>query len=210
MQNKSVNQTYNSRDVRILAKDIVYNGHFQMLKIRLQYRLFKGEWSAVITREIFRRGQAAGVILYDPILNKVVLTEQFRVGALADKASPWLLEIVAGVLDQSDTDLESLAKREIFEEAGLKTLAMMPICHYWASPGGCTEQVHLYCAKVDASKAGGVFGLADEHEDIRVVVMDVEDAFAALKTGQIRDAATIIAMQWLQLNLQMVKEMWKN
>ncbi|MDF2868230.1 MAG: ADP-ribose diphosphatase [Gammaproteobacteria bacterium] len=208
MQHKSLNKYYKQRDVRILAKKIVYHGYFQMLKYQLQHRLFNGKWSEVMDREVFERGKVAGILLYDPVLNSVVLTEQFRIGALNDPLSPWLLEIAAGVMDEKDLDLETLAKRETKEETGLEPLAMLPICQYWTSPGGCTEQVGLFCAKVDASQAGGIFGLAAEHEDIRVTVMNTEQAFARVASGRICNAASIIALQWLQLNQTKVNEQW--
>jgi len=210
MRHKLHDKCYEQQDVRILDKQIVYQGFFQMHKYKLQHRLFSGQWSEVLERELYTRGQVAGVLLYDPLLDKVVLTEQFRLGALEGGASPWLLEIVAGVLDKDDQDLESLAKRETREEAGLEPLAMMPICQYWASPGGSDERISLFCAKVDASNAGGIFGLADEHEDIRVVVMNTEQAFAALAAGQICNALSIIALQWLQLHKAQVDANWRS
>jgi len=208
MQHKLLNPSYKQKDVRILAKKVVYHGYFQMLQYRLQHRLFNGEWSEVIDREVFERGKVAGVLLYDPVLNQVVLIEQFRIGALNDASSPWLLEIVAGVLDENDLDLETLAKRETQEETGLEPLAILPICQYWVSPGGCTEQVSLFCAKVDASRAGGIFGLATEHEDIRVTALDTAKAFAMVASGYICNAASIIALQWLQLNQMQVDKQW--
>jgi ADP-ribose pyrophosphatase len=205
MQDKS---TYEHGDVRLLEQQVVYQGYFQLLKYHLQHRLFQGNWSEPMQREVFVRGEVAGALLYDPIVNKVVLVEQFRVGALRGDASPWLLEIVAGVLDTHDTDAQSLAKREVKEEAGLDTLDILPIFRYWASPGACDERVSLFCARVDASKAGGIFGLSAEHEDIRVVVLSAEQAFEKLAQGLICNALTIIALQWLQLNKSRIDEKW--
>lgn len=208
MPNTTFTTDYHHADVQVLDKQIAYDGYFQIIKYQLKHRLFNGGWSETIIREVFERGQAAGVLLYDPILNKVVLTEQFRVGTLQDKASPWLLEIVAGILDETDQDFANLARRETREEAGLEPLALMPITEYWASPGACTEKISLFCAKVDASNAGGVHGLAAEHEDIRVVVMDTAEAFAAVSDGRICNALSIIALQWLQLNQVKVNAEW--
>lgn len=210
MQHKSTDKQFGHKDVRILRKEVVYQGYFQMLKYQLQHRLFSGGWSEIITREMFVRGQVAGILLYDPLLNKVVLIEQFRVGALDSEHSPWLLEIVAGVLDNEDRDAEVSARREIQEETGLEPQAIIPICHYWVSPGGCNEQVQLFCAKVDASKAGGTFGLATENEDIRVVILDTAKAFEAVAVGRICNALSIIALQWLQLNQTRVNDLWVN
>ena len=115
--------------------------------------------------------------------------------------------MVAGILTSNES-LEDLAKRETKEEAGLVAEELMPICDYWVSPGGANERVALFCAKVDASHAGGVHGLADENEDIRVHVFSSEEAFSMVRSGRINNAATIIALQWLELNIKKVQTTW--
>ena len=84
--------------VEILDKTICYNGFFRIERYRLRHRLYSGAWSRELTRELFERGHAAAVLPYDPILDAVVLVEQFRIGALEAPGDPWLLEIVAGVM----------------------------------------------------------------------------------------------------------------
>lgn len=200
-------KTFTSSDVKILEKKTVYKGYFRIEKITLQHRLFAGDWSTPFEREIFERGHAVAVLLYDPILNKVVFIEQFRVGALEKNGNPWLLELVAGIIEE-DENPEQVAMRETQEEAGLKFSALIPIYRYWVSPGGSTETVNLFCARVDASHAGGIHGLADEHEDIKVWVYDTQEAYQLLEQGQICNAITIIALQWLQLHEKAVKERW--
>jgi len=194
-------RTKQKKDVEIVSRETAYRGYFSIEAYKLRYRLFEGGWSESVEREVFERGQVAAVLPYDPKLNKVVLIEQFRVGALNDKRSPWLLEIVAGVLEPDETP-EQLAHREAKEEAGIEILEMIPMYHYWVSPGGCTERVKLFCGKVDASQAGGIHGLDHEHEDIRVHVVDVQEAFDMVRSGVINNALSIIALQWLELNLE--------
>jgi ADP-ribose pyrophosphatase len=187
--------------VDIVKEQNLYQGFYQLKKLYLRHQLFAGGWSPTYERELITRYRVAAALPYDPKLDKVVLIEQFRVGALEDENSPWLLELVAGIMTEFEP-LENLVKRETQEEAGLEVQELIPICDYWVSPGGTNERVALYCAKVDASHAGGIHGLSEENEDILVHILDSKDAFAAIRSGRINNAATIIALQWLELNLQ--------
>ena len=192
----------------IKEKEITYQGYFQMKRVHFRHRLFAGGWSPVIQREVLETKNAVGVLGYDPVVNKVVLIQQFRIGAAGDKESPWLLEIIAGAIEKNNDNYEQTAHREAQEEAGLELRDLLPICQYWSSPGGITEKFHLFCAQVDASSVIGVHGLLEENEDIKVMAVDVGDAFVALANGQINNAPSIIALQWLQLNLEKVKKRW--
>ena len=194
--------------VEILDKTICYDGFFRMERYRLRHRLFSGAWSRVLMRELFERGHAAAVLPYDPVLDAVVLVEQFRIGALEAPGDPWLLEIVAGVLDHPDEAPEAVARREAVEEANCHLQEVVHICEYFVSPGGTSERTSLFCGKVDAAGSGGVYGLAEEAEDIRVVVVPFAEALAQLRAGKINSAAPIIALQWLQLNHQQLRTRW--
>ena len=151
------------------------------------------------TREIFERGSVVALLPYDPKLRKVVLIEQFRAGAIHDEKSPWLIECVAGVIDEGET-VEEVAIRESKEEANCEIIHLEKICRYYVSPGGTTEECTLFCGIVDSNGIGGIHGLAEENEDIRVEVVDTEIAYQWLAEGIIKSSATIIALQWLQLN----------
>ena len=200
---------FTTQDVEILDKKRVYEGVFRIDRYQCRHRLFKGGWTDVLTRELFERGHAVGVLLFDPHRDKVVLIEEFRIGALHHHATPWLIEIVAGVMNPGESP-EEVALRESIEESGLAPTELMPILNYLVSPGGTTEKVWLFCGKVDSSKAGGIFGLPAEHEDIRVHVFNTVDAYQAVEEGTVVNAMTIIALQWLQINEHRVKEYWKN
>jgi ADP-ribose pyrophosphatase len=186
-------------DVKILSKKTLYQGFACIERYKLKHRLFAGGWSKPFERELTIRYNAVAVLPYDPKLDQVVLIEQFRIGALKDKNSPWLLELVAGVLDKN-IPKQQIAHLETKEEAGLDIIKLIPIHGYWTSPGGSSEYVDLYCGIVDASNAGGIHGLSDEHEDILVRTITSQDAFAQVKSGRINNASTIIALQWLELN----------
>jgi len=200
-------QHFTQNDVEVLEKKTGYQGYFRIDKYKIRHRLFAGGWSTPVMREVFERGQAAAALLFDPNLDKIVLIEQFRIGTLSATDSPWLLELVAGIIDKEETPAQ-VAVREIQEEAGLLAKALIPICEYWASPGACTEKITLYCAQVAADKAGGIHGLAEENEDIRVHVVDTQTAYRLVEEGAVKNAPTIIALQWLQLHEQKVKQQW--
>jgi ADP-ribose pyrophosphatase len=204
--------TYADKDVEIIDRTTVWESFFRIDRIRLRHRLFAGGWSETFQRELFMRPPSAGVLLYDPVLDKVVLVEQFRVGALPDSfaqadSGPWLLELVAGMVDAGET-AEQNVNREAFEEAGCEITALLPIAEYFNSPGGSNEKISLFCGRVDASNAGGVFGLADEHEDIRVAVLSVAGAWQAMEDGRLNNAMAIIALQWLIINRERVRRQW--
>lgn len=189
---------FNRSDVEISRDDLVYDGFFKMRALSLRHRLFAGGWSHEISRELFVRNPAVGVVLYDRERDLVGLVEQFRIGALQEKNGPWCLEIVAGIIDDNES-AEDVARREIQEETGLKVDKLDYICNYLSSPGGSNERLDLFCAYCDLSDAGGtVHGLAAEGEDIRFHVLPAADVFAELYQGRFNNAATMISLQWLQ------------
>ena len=193
---------------RVLRHDVVYKGFFQIDRFQLQHQLFSGGWGEPLTRELFERGHAAAVLPYDPSLDALVLIEQFRIGALQAPGGPWLTEIVAGIIDPGEQP-EQVVRREATEEAGLTLGRCEFICDYLVSPGGTSERIALFCGEVDASGAGGVHGLADEGEDIRVTRVAYGDALRMLDDGVLNSASAIIAMQWLMMNRQRLREAWR-
>ncbi|MDZ7622736.1 MAG: NUDIX domain-containing protein [Candidatus Competibacteraceae bacterium] len=194
----------------VLDKTIGYSGFFRLEKYRLRHELFAGGWSPAITRECLERGHAVAVLPYDPERDQIVLLEQFRVGALDFPGGPWLLEIVAGIMDEPDETPEDVARRETVEEAGCELIDLIPICHYLVSPGGTSESITLFCGRVNAAQVGGTGGVVDEHEDIRLHVVSRSEAMDLLDSGRINSAAPIIALQWLKLNHPQLLERWSN
>lgn len=183
----------------ILGKQEVYHGFFRLEKYRLKHGLFAGGWSPEIERELFRRGSCVAVVLYDPDKDAVVLIEQFRVGALLRQEVPWLLEIVAGAVEEGETP-EEVAYREAIEEAGCEIRELLPINAFYTTPGGSSEWLTLYCGVVDSSGVGGIHGLDHEQEDILVSVVSFDEAYALMEQGKINSGIPIIAIQWLALN----------
>lgn len=200
---------YNKKDVFNLTKRILYKGFFSLLEYRFQYRKFDGSISEVVSREILERGHAVVLLAYDDKRDEVVLIEQIRIAAIETEDSPWMLELIAGMMDHENESIEEVAKREALEEAGIVVGQCKPIISYLASPGGLTEKLHVLVGQVDASTAKGVHGLAEENEDIKVHVVSREQAYKWVEEGVINNAASIIALQWLQLNHLTLKNEWK-
>lgn len=190
---------YTHKDIKLIEKKPLYNGYFSMNRYKFKHKLFNGKWSSPIEREVFERGHAAVVLPYDPILKEFVLIEQIRIGALGTSNTPWLIECVAGIIDEGET-AEKVCIRESLEEAGLEIKHLVPAMSYLASPGGTTERLEVFLGIVDAREAGGVYGLDHEDEDILVHRVPEKTAREWLNQGKIENSGTIIAMQWFFLN----------
>jgi len=191
----------------IITKEIIYQGFFRVEKYRLKHTLFGGGWSTEITRELFMRGSCVAVLLYDPHADKVVLIEQFRTGAILNPDKAWLVEIVAGAIEEGET-AEQVAYRESIEEAGCEIQQLMVINEFYTTPGGSSEWITLFCGKVDSTQIGGIYGLDHEDEDILVRAVDFNEVYLMLENGEIESAIPIIAIQWLALNRQKLKQQW--
>lgn len=197
--------TFDLSDVDVISRERVYDGFFKMDRLRLRHKLFAGGWGQEISRELLSRGPAVAAVLYDPVNDLIGLVEQFRVGSMNESQGPWAMEVVAGILDCGGTP-EQAMRRELLEESGIDPHALRYICDYLPSPGGCDEKLYLYCAIADLSEAGGIYGLEEEGEDIRFCVEPAEEVFANLYGGRMNNAATLICLQWLQLNQQILRD----
>ncbi len=195
------------REYKVLDKQIVFDGFFQMEKYRLQHTLFQGGWSQPMSRELFERGHAVAVLLYDPHRDVVVLVEQFRIGALEHDEHPWFVEVVAGMYEEGE-DEEAVIRREAVEESGCELGRIEFIARYWVSPGGTSETIALYCGEVDASQAGEVCGLDHENEDILVHVVPYVQLLEMWQQGLINSATPLIAVQWLMSNRERLLREW--
>ncbi|CNE47590.1 ADP-ribose diphosphatase [Yersinia nurmii] len=200
--------TLNKNDVEIIARESLYSGFFSLNLYRFRHRLFNGEMSGEVKREIFERGHAAVLLPYDPVRDEVVLVEQLRIAALDSSESPWLLEMVAGMIEPGES-VEDVARREAQEEAGIIVGRCKPVLSYLASPGGTSERLSIMVGEVDATTASGIHGLEEENEDIRVHVVSREQAYRWVEEGVIDNAASVIALQWLALHHQLLRKEWE-
>jgi ADP-ribose pyrophosphatase len=196
-----------SKKFKIINKEILYSGFFRMEKYCLQHTLYAGGWSAAINRELFVRGSCVAVLLYDPERDKVVLIEQFRAGAILQPDRAWLVEIVAGAIEEGETAIE-VAYRESIEEAGCEIQELIVINEFYTTPGGASERITLFCGKIDSTKVGGIHGLDHEDEDIWVRSVDFDEAYRMVESNEIESAIPIIAIQWLALNKEKIRQKW--
>jgi ADP-ribose pyrophosphatase len=194
--------------VELMARRNLYRGYLGVDGLRLRHEQFAGGLGPELKREVVERGHAVAVLPYDPALDLVVLIEQFRAGPfVAGDPEPWLVEIIAGIVEDGEA-AEEVAVRESAEEAGLEVTALERIAGFYSSPGVLSEQVELYCGRVDAGGAGGLHGLDHEGEDIRVLVPAFDEAMAMLAEGRIRFAPALVALQWLALNREALRRRW--
>ena len=200
-------------DVEILAHEQAYRGYFGIDRYRLRHRLHRPSpdgdgWTQELRREVFERGHVAALLPYDPVRGEILLVEQVRVGALEWRDTPWCLELIAGIADKDGESAEDLIRREAIEEAGLTLAEMETVAQYMPSPGGTNERLHVFVGKADLAGAGGIFGCADEGEDIRAMTLSADTIPALLTSGRVDNAASLIALQWLLLHRQELDARW--
>lgn len=204
-------QHFSQQDIEILGEQTLYEGFFTLKRIQFKHKLFAGGQSGVVTRELLIKGAASAVIAYDPKEDSVILVEQVRIGAAyhsESNRSPWLLELIAGMVEKGEKP-EEVALRESEEEAGIQVKNLTHCLTVWDSPGGIVERIHLFAGEVDSAQAKGIHGLAEENEDIRVHVVKREQAYQWVCEGKIDNGIAVIGLQWLQLNYAQLQQSWK-
>lgn len=201
-------QSTADRQTELVSKSTLYKRHFRLDEYIVRHSLFAGGLSEPVNREIFERGHAAAVIPYDPVADAIVFIEQFRVGAFAADLHPWLIEFVAGVIDDGESP-SKVVRREAVEEAGCEIGELAPVGKFLVSPGGSSETLSLFCGQVNSATIGGIHGLSEEGEDIRPFVLSFDEAHALLRQGQITNLFTFAALQWLVLNREELRAKWQ-
>lgn len=187
--------------MKVIVKEIkrIFDNFFKIDRAVIQYEKFDGSMTDDIVRLNFDRGHSVAVLLVNLQKQTVILTRQFRFPAyIADLQNPWLLEIIAG-MQEDEADPEKIARKEVFEEVGYVVENLQLIYTILPSPGGTSEKVFLYYAEVTADqKKGPGGGLTGEGEDILILELPINEAISLLNSGNIQDAKTIIALQWLK------------
>lgn len=189
--------TQNER-AKIVSDTTLSTGWTRLSSVELDYQDRKGETHR-LKREIFHRTPAACILLYDATRDIVVLAKQFRLPAYLTGDPAWMIEVPAGLLDGDEP--EEAIRREAMEESGYRVRDVRFLFKALTSPGSVTEVVHFFYAPIDLSdriNEGG--GLAEEHEDIEVMEVPLDDAVAMIGNGEIIDAKTIIMLQWAVIN----------
>ena len=198
------------RKAELLSRETGWQGYFRLDRLTLRHTRHDGSMSPPFEREMFERGHAAGVLPYDPVRDEALLIEQFRPGPLAaGDPDPWQIEIVAGMIDKAGETVEDVIRREAMEEAGIEVGDLEPIAEIYTTPGACTERIALFCGRCDLAGAGGIFGLAGEDEDIRAFPCSMAEIEEALANRTVRNAVTVVALQWLCLNRERLRTAWR-
>jgi ADP-ribose pyrophosphatase len=196
-------------DLRVAGHEIAFKRHLRLDVFRFQHRMFSGDWSGERVYDVVRRGAAVAILLYDPARDAIVLVEQFRLPPLLAGYSPWVVEVVAGLVDKDGESDAAVARRETGEEAGLDVVGeLIPIQRYVPMPGNSDETIMLFCGRVDSRNASGVHGLAHEHEDIRVVVRSAADLETMVEAGQIETGHTLICLYWFFRHRGGLRRQW--
>ena len=195
-------------DIEIARVEIGFSSFLRVDIVRFRRRLFSGDWGREQTYEVLRRGDAVGIVLYDPDRDQLVLVEQFRLAPLYAGLSPWQIEVVAGLVEPGEA-YDEVARRETAEEANLQIIGdLIPIQRYLPSSGAMDESVMLYCGRVDASRANGIHGVADEHEELRVTVKNWAEVETMIDAGEFASGHTLLAIYWLLRHRDKVRRAW--
>jgi ADP-ribose pyrophosphatase len=206
-----------SPDVSIDQVETPWAGRFPLQVVHFRQRRFDGTMSAPRRWELWRRGRASAVLPYDPVLDMVVLIEQFRLPAFAAGLDPVMVEVAAGLIDGDETP-EATILRESQEEMGLQVETLVRIGGFLLTPGGCDEHCTLFAGRVrlgesgqDVATCGGTLGhggLASEQEDIAVSAVPADEAIEKAIAGAYPNSVATIALLWLGLRRDWLREQW--
>ena len=198
---------FGAGDVEVQRQEGGFSGYFSVDTLTLRHRLQSGEWSESMRRELFQRGDAVAVLPWDMVADEVVLIEQFRVGAMRDNDSPWMLELIAGIVETGESDV-NVVHREADEEAGCVLGRLEPIATFYPSAGACSEQIRVFVGELVSAKPGTIQGLDSEHEDILVHQLPRGAVLAMLDRGEINSGHTLIALHWLARHGERLRAAW--
>jgi nudix-type nucleoside diphosphatase (YffH/AdpP family) len=185
-----------SRKAEILDRKVVYDGYYHLQEVTFRHTTFAGGMSRPIKRVVLEVGEIAAGLIVKRQERRVVLIEQFRVPVLQHHDG-WLIEVVAGRVDPGES-AEQAFRRETLEEAGYEVENIQETHRFYTAGATLIEHMTLFCA--DAGNQVNNGGGTDDDEDIRVFEWSYDEFFAAIDRGEIVDAKTIIAGQWLRLN----------
>jgi ADP-ribose pyrophosphatase len=194
------------RNVEIRSERRLFDDFFKVDELVVAHERYDGRMSGDERRLVFERGDAAAVLLFDADARSVVLVEQFKPATLIgrrrdDPSSPdgWITELVAGMIDAGES-ADQAVMREAFEETGYRIDNPRLIAKFFSSPGGSSERIFLYCARVSDVQREGRGG-GDGEEDIKVFQLGIDDLFYRLAEGAIDDPKLAIAAYWLKANI---------
>ena len=199
-----MHSAFMTKRIEIIKKEEVFRqAIFRVVAATLKYELYNGTMSDEVVRLNLDRGDSVAALIHDVQNDVLLMAEQFRYPT-HEKGPGWLTEIVAGMIDDGETPSDSM-KREIWEEVGYRVSSLQHIGTFYVSPGGSSERIHLYYSAVDqADRGSNGGGELSEGENLLVLTIPVDQALEKLDRGQVMDAKTMIALQWLALNRDML------
>ncbi|WP_038146814.1 NUDIX domain-containing protein [Thioclava atlantica] len=202
----TIRRQMQENDLKIVSQDIGYAKFFSVEDYHLNHALFAGGMSETLDRAAFVSGDASVVLPYDPVRDRVMLVEQFRMGPMArGEPSPWTLEAIAGRVDPGESP-EEAALREAGEEAGITIRRLIAGPRYYPSPGAKTEYVYSYVGLADLDDAAtSLGGVADEGEDIRTHLLPFEKLLELVNTGEAGNAPLMLLALWLERNRERLR-----
>jgi ADP-ribose pyrophosphatase len=183
--------------VQITRKNLLLDDFFKVEEAQVSYEQVDGSMSPPVRRLKLDRGDSVAALLHHEERDAVVLVHQFKYPTY-DKGPGWITEVVAGMIDEGETP-DSAIRREILEETGYRADTLQFISSFYVSPGGSSERIFLYYAEISgAGPSETAGGRPEEHEDIHVLELPLDEAFRQLDAGEIIDAKTVIALMWLR------------
>ena len=186
-------------EIKIQQTELLSDNWYILNKVSFDYLRKDGSWVNQ-KREVYDRGNGAGILLYNKEQNTVILTRQFRLPSyLNGNPSGMMIEVCAGLLDADQP--EECIIRETEEETGYRIKSVKKIMETYMSPGAVTEILYLFVGEYDSTmKVSEGGGLEHEHEEIDVIEWPFEKAYNMIATGEIRDAKTILLLQYAKIN----------
>jgi len=194
-------------DVEILDESVLSEHFFTLKQYKVTHSSFLDGDCPPVLRERLEGKTAVSILLFDPREDAIVCVEQFRIGLMGVADRSWSIETVSGFCDVAHEKPQEVAAREVTEETGCELQDLIEVGEFFVSPGSSTERITVFLGCVDSSKVTGVHGLAHEGEEIRPVVIPREAAVSQLFT-ELNSTSIIIALQWLQINLDELNQRW--
>ncbi len=188
--------------VNIQKTEVLSDNWYTLHKITFDWQKKNGSWQTQ-SREAYNRGNGAAILLYNPKTKTVILTRQFRLPTyLNGNESGMLIEVCAGLLDKDNP--EDCIRKETQEETGYKITEVHKVFEAYMSPGSVTEILHFFVAEYSQEQKISDGGGVEHEEDIEVLEIDFKKALEMIGTGEIRDAKTIMLLQYAQIH-QLIK-----
>jgi len=194
-------------DVEILDESVLSEHFFTLKQYKVTHSSFLDGDCPPVLRERLEGKTAVSILLFDPREDAIVCVEQFRIGLMGVADRSWSIETVSGFCDVAHEKPQEVAAREVTEETGCDLQDLIEVGEFFVSPGSSTERITVFVGCVDSSKVSGIHGLAHEGEEIRPVVIPREAAVSQLFT-ELNSTSIIIALQWLQINLDELNQRW--